>query len=101
MRGTVLNSDSYFLLKPLNRRIERKPVDFTDKVTITWELVVPTETGLDMECYWLSTDCSSWDLNLQPMIHPVVVQWLVWSDLYLCLGYDICSSDVRKHYAQR
>ena len=47
----------YVLFKPLDRRVEREPVDFTDKVTITWELAwIYSVTGCP-------TDCSSWTRN--------------------------------------
>ena len=93
--GTMLETQLDLLVEPLHRGIKREQVDSTDKDTIIWELIVSTEAGLDTKCHWpsLFTDGTSWNVNLEPMTLPVVVQWLVWRDLYLCLSYDICSLD--------
>ena len=76
-------------------RMEREPVDSTDKDTIIWELIVSTEAGLDTQCHWpsLFTDGTSWNVNLEPMTLPVAGVGYAWSDLYFCLSNDVSSSD--------
>ena len=88
-------SDSDFLVKPLHMRMEGEPVDSTDKDTIIWELVVPTEAGLDTQCHSppLPSDGPCWNVDFEPMTLPVKVQWLVWSDLYCCPSNNVSSSD--------
>ena len=53
--------------------MEGEPVDSTDKDTIMWELVVPTEAGLDTQCHSppLPSDGPGWDVDFEPMTLPV------------------------------
>ena len=91
----MLEANGDFLVKPSHMRMEGEPVDSTDKDTIIWELVVPTEAGLDTQCHSppLSSDGPSWDMDFEPMTLPVEVQWLVRSDLYCCPSNNVSSSD--------
>ena len=91
----MLEANGDFLVKPLHMRMEGEPVDSTDKDTIIWELVVPTEAGLDTQCHSppLPSDGPGWDVDFEPMALPVEVQWLVWSDLYCCPSNNVSSSD--------
>ena len=50
----MLETEGDFLAKPLHMRMEREPVDSTDKDAIIWELIVSTEAGLDTQCHWPS-----------------------------------------------